>query len=98
MSTNELLQPHEFFTQAERAVWRSLVSSSQDTAESWVEFPGPASWWPIDYEYKKHGWVGALDPQKACTALALVMRKYKSNEVPKDADRLSDSLNNLMIE
>lgn len=55
--------PEEYFSLYERAVFRSLESIEM---RDWYTLPGPAEWWPEDYNFEKNGWDVDLNQQEAC--------------------------------
>ena len=90
--------PHEVFTTAELAVWRSFWSSNPENTE--ITMPGPAQWWE-NYDLDKYGFVGALDSKKAEQALVLMAKKYNFSssafQIPAEALSLEESLVNLVL-
>jgi hypothetical protein len=48
----EILPPHLYFSSAERAIFRNMSTWMTD---AWYELPGPADWWPEDYDLVEHG-------------------------------------------
>jgi hypothetical protein len=50
-----------------------------------VELPGPASWWPDDYDYRACGWEADPDSDAAYDAAVMIMTDY--DEVPEEFSR-----------
>jgi hypothetical protein len=51
----DFLPPHDFFSAGERAIFRNIASWSASD-DGWYYLPGPADWWPENYDFEKHGW------------------------------------------
>jgi hypothetical protein len=55
--------PHDYFTIGERAVWRNMMAwkpapgdaNREELMAGWITLPGPAHWWPHDYDYESCG-------------------------------------------
>lgn len=49
------MPPHIFFSRQEIAIWRNMATwcLGQDVVD--VDLPGPAEWWPENYDYKRYG-------------------------------------------
>jgi hypothetical protein len=45
--------PHEVFPISQQSLYLALQNSQDD---EWYELPGPAAWWPDDYDYAGNGW------------------------------------------
>lgn len=43
-----------FFSKIELTVWRNFMTWSTD-GEDTITLPGPAAWYPADYDFEKHG-------------------------------------------
>lgn len=51
----DLIPPHVFFTPREIAVWRNMASWMMPEDIVDITLPGPAEFWPEDYDFEKHG-------------------------------------------
>jgi hypothetical protein len=50
----DIIPPHKFFSNSERAVYRNACTWMVKD-DGWYDLPGPAEWYPEDYNFKKHG-------------------------------------------
>lgn len=74
--------PHTFFTHDERSFITSLLTSGVILdANGWYELPGPAAWWPDNYDFEKWGLAPESDKAMARGRLmALQILKYGMKE------------------
>ncbi|PQM43484.1 hypothetical protein VC83_09611 [Pseudogymnoascus destructans] len=58
--------PHLYFSKTEMAVWRNFTSWNLDGDNAYL--PGPAEWYPDDYDTTQHGFHVDLDAGRAYEA------------------------------
>lgn len=91
---------HMFFSEGERATFKNLSSwNCEDDVASpesgWYELPGPSSWWPDNYDYRKHGFDVSVTYLRYQEALALVLNDF--DEVPEMWDQVFPSETELCL-
>ncbi|KAI9853714.1 MAG: hypothetical protein M1813_001830 [Trichoglossum hirsutum] len=85
------------YAQYDEAIWRqddidngevlgsdAFNEDAHDVASpesGWYELPGPSSWWPDNYDYRKHGFDVSVTYLRYQEALALVLNDF--DEVPE---------------
>lgn len=67
---HEIPPPHEYFTKKEQALFRNLNAWYFKSEE--IDLPGPAWWWPDDYDFKKHNWDADKDDRGAREAFFMM--------------------------
>ncbi|KAI9840974.1 MAG: hypothetical protein M1837_001103 [Sclerophora amabilis] len=73
--------PHLFFTSDQIKVWKNMAHWGED---EWVTLPGPAEWWPEEYNFEKHGWiVGEAEMNQE-----LVFSWLFQKEIPKEQNQI----------
>jgi hypothetical protein len=86
-----------FFSGLELAVWRNrLVWADED----WYELPGPAQWWPKDYDFVGHDWEDGIwvDPNLAHDAYDVIATKWTKKFFPvEEIERLDPSMSELIM-
>ena len=51
----DVLPPHLIFTIGEKAIFKNMIAwMVGDESRGWYELPGPAEWWPNDYDFAKN--------------------------------------------
>jgi hypothetical protein len=64
VKTNQILDfqpPEEYFSPYERTIFRALICTNpkdwltKETSD-WYTLPGPAEWWPEEYDFAGNGW------------------------------------------
>jgi hypothetical protein len=83
----DVLPPHLVFTIGERAIFQNMMAWMVDgESEGWYELPGPAEWWPENYDFAGSGWDPLNEDLSQEYAFALAMSS--GSEVPEEWDRM----------
>lgn len=84
MSSEELLaqQPHTYFSETDRACFRSLQLWPKVCGGPWTELPGPASWWADDYDFARYGWEAEVNDPRAMSARRDALDMVFATEMP----------------
>ncbi|RHZ46680.1 uncharacterized protein CDV56_103871 [Aspergillus thermomutatus] len=86
MSSEEILaqRPHTYFSETDRACFRSLQFWPEVCPGSWAELPGPASWWDDDYDFARYGWEAEDNDPRTMSGRRDALDMVFAAEMPTD--------------
>lgn len=78
------IRPHHLFTLYERVIFRLLAPWSKSfNRGNQFQFPGPACFWPDDYDYFGHGFKPEDDQDAARSIYEFIRGNMGKEEVPQ---------------
>ena len=83
----EVLPLYFVFTIGEKAVFKDMIAwMVTDDCGGWYDLPGPAEWWPDNYDFGKYGWEAPNEDLVQEFVFALAMST--GDVVPEEWDQV----------